>query len=152
MSVRKLPLWVVAVIVAAAGARLAWALGEQLGLSADQLELKYDLDCAVHRSGRVSVLLTVVDPGKIKPIDDIQLTIPSDDGSSYVDLSVSLAVENSDGKLRARAHMNRELAERATIRLVTHTNPNTKTHSPRSWYYHVIPIAEHLNDGDQKAN
>ena len=152
MTGRKLRYWVVAVIVVVAGANLAWALGLQLGQTSEELELKYDVDCTVHKSGRVTVNLTVAEQGRIKPIHDIQLAIPSNDGSGHFDLSLSMATENVDGRLRARAHLNRELADRATIRLLTLTNPKTGKQSLRTWYYHLIPIADHISDGEQQAN
>lgn len=152
MTGRKLRYWIVAAIVVVAGANLAWALGLQLGQSPEELELKYDVDCAVHKSGRVTVNLTVAEQGRIKPIHDIQLAIPSNDGSGYFDLSLSMATKNVDGKLRARAHLSRELADRATIRLLTLTNPETGKQSPRTWYFHLIPIADHISDREQKAD
>ncbi len=152
MTGRKLQYWVVAAIVVAAGANLAWALGFQLGQSPEELELKYDVDCAVHKSGRVTVNLTVAEQGRIKPIHDIQLAIPGNDGSGHFDLSLSMATENVDGKLRARAHLSRELADRATIRLLTLTNPKTGKQSPRTWYFHLIPIADHITDDEPKAD
>ena len=60
MTGRKLRYWIVTAIVVVAGANLAWALGLQLGQSPEELELKYDVDCAVHKSGRVTVNLNVV--------------------------------------------------------------------------------------------
>ena len=152
MSGKKLRLWAIAAIVFVAGANLAWALGFQLGQSSEELELKYDVDCAVHSSGRVTVNLTVAEQGRIKPIHDVQLAIPSDDGSGHFDLSLSMATGNVDGKLRAKAHLSRELAERATIRLLTRTSPETGKQSPRTWYYHLIPISQHIGGGQQKAN
>lgn len=152
MAGKKLRFWAVAAIVLIAGANLAWALGLQLGQSAEALELKYDVDCVVHKSGRATVNLTVAEQGRIKPIYDVQLAIPSDDGSGHFDLLLSMATENVDGKLRSRVHLSRELAERAAIRLLTRINPETGKQSPRTWYYHLIPIAEHISNGEPKAN
>ena len=125
-----------------------WAL--QLSQSKEELELKYDIDCVTHSSGRVTVNLTINEQGKLKPIHDIQLAIPSDDGTGHFDLSVSMATRNVDGKLHARAHLSRDLAERADIRLVTLTSPTTGKKSPRSWYYHLIPVAEYIRKAEQK--
>ena len=152
MSGKKLRFWGVAAIVFVVGANLAWALGFRLGQSTEELELKYDVDCTIHKSGRATVNLTVAEQGRIKPIHDVQLAIPSDDGSGHFDLLLSLATENVDGKLRSRAHLSRELAERATIRLLTRTNPETGKQSTRTWYYHLVPIAEYISNGEPKAN
>ncbi|MBI1310482.1 hypothetical protein GC176_04175 [bacterium] len=150
MSGRKLKRSLLAMIVLAAAAKCVWALGFRLSQSKEQLELKYNVDCTDHDSGRVSINLTITEQGRIKPVHAVQLAIPSDDGTGYFDLSVSLATETVDGKLRARAHLTRELAERATIRLVTRTNPESGGKAERTWYYHVIPIADYIRKRDQK--
>lgn len=152
MAARKLRIWLLAVVAVVATSNLAGALGFRLGETKEQLELKYDVDCTVHGSGRVTVNLTIVEQGRIKPIHDVQLAVPSDDGTGNFDPSLSMATDNIDGKLRARAHMSRELAERATIRLVTRTSPDTGKELPRTWFYHLIPISEYIRDGEQKPN
>jgi len=152
MSGRKLRFWIVAASAVLVGANLAWALGFQLGQSTEELELKYDVNCTVHASGRVTVNLVIAEQGRIKPIEDVQLTIPSDDGTGHADLVVSLATKEVDGKLRARAHLARDLADRASIRLVTWTDPKTGKPTPLTWYYHLIRIADHINGTGQKEN
>lgn len=86
-------------------------------------------------------------------MDSVQLAIPSQDKSGYYDLSISLATENVDGQLTARAHLSRDLAERAEFHLTTHTPPDGNGgKSERTWYYHTIPVAKYIKDAAPKKN
>jgi hypothetical protein len=107
----------------------------------------------VHDSGRVTVNLTITDQGQLKPLDSVQLAVPSRDKSGYYDLSLSLATETVDGKLTARAHLSRDLVEHAEFHLTTHTPPDGNGEkSERTWYYHAIPVAKYIKDAAQKKN
>lgn len=130
-------------------ANLAWALGFQLGETKEQLKLKYDVSVVDHGTGRVTVKLTIVDEGRLKPLDlGVDFVIPSKDGTGHVDLSLSLDRRTVDGKSVVSVHLQRELAERAEIHLKTDRLDGRV--SPLTWYYYVIPIAEYLKDGGQK--
>src|SRR5687767_2762588 len=83
----------------AVSAHLAWAEGFELGESKEQLKLKYDVEVADHGTGRVTVTFTLVDEGRLKPLDrGVSLVVPSDDGTKSVDLSVSVKGKRIDGK------------------------------------------------------
>lgn len=127
---------------------IVWGLGEQLGETKEQLGLKYDVSWVDHGTGRVTVTLAIVDEGRLKPLDSVDLVIPPQDGTGYVDLSLSLATRDVDGKRLAKVHLKRDLAERAEIHLKTSSLDGKK--SPLTWYYHVIPVAEYLKNGGQK--
>ena len=144
----RLPSLMFAAIVLASNS--AWALGFQLGETKEQLKLKYDVSLKDHGTGRVTVNLTIVDEGKLKPLDSVSLVIRSKDGPRFVDLSLSLATRKVDGKLLARVHLKKELAERAEIQLRTSSLDGKK--EALTWYYHVIPIAERLKNGEQKKD
>lgn len=152
MFVRKfrLPAMVFAAIVLPAS--LVWALGEQLGETKEQLKLKYDVSVKDHGTGRVTVVLTIADQGRLKPLYSVHLVVPAKDrdkdGSGYVDLSVSLATREIDGKQVARIHLLKELAERADFQLRTSHLDGKQQLS--LWHYHVIPIAEYFKDAGQK--
>ena len=151
MFVRKfrLPAIVFAAIVLPAS--LVWAIGFQLGETKEQLKLKYDVSVKDHGTGRVTVVLTIADQGKLKPLNSVVLVVPGKDrkdGSGYVDLSLSLATREVDGKQVVRVHLLKELAERAEFQLRTsHLDGKQEAWT---WYYHVIPIAEYIKDGGQK--
>jgi len=149
MNVHKtcLPLVVLAAIVLSAN--LAWALGLELGESKEQLKLKYDVSVVDHGTGRVTITLTIADEGRLVPLDrGVELLIPSKEGTGYVDLSVSLNRRKVEGKQVVSVHLTKELAERAAIQLNT-DNLDGKI-APLTWYYHSIPIARYLKEGNQK--
>jgi len=118
-------------------AGLAWGIGFSLGETKEQLGLKYDVALTDHGTGRVTVNLSIADQGKMQPLTAVDLVIPSS-----VDLSVSLAIEEVDGKQVVRAHLKRDLAERAELQLKTRTLDGKQ--QPLTWYYHTIPLAEYL--------
>lgn len=145
MCVRKLrlPLIVFAAIVLTAN--LAWALGFELGETKEQLRLKYDLSVKDHGTGRITVTLTIADHGRLKPLNSVDLVVPAKDGTNFVDLSVSLATREVDGKQMVHVHLIREMAERARIHLTTSSLDGKK--DPLTWYFHAIPIAKYLKIG-----
>ncbi|WP_339731535.1 hypothetical protein [uncultured Gimesia sp.] len=121
---------------------VAWAIGFEIGQSKEELELKYEISVVDHGTGRVTVNLVIADEGKLKPLDSVDLVISSEDGTTRPDLSVSLATRKEDGKLRVRAHMKKELAERAQLQLKTGTNPRTGKPALLAWFYYPISVAE----------
>lgn len=153
MATRTLRLPLLATATVLLTTTIVLALGHELSATKEELKLKYDVSVTVHGSGRVTVNLTIAEQGKLKPLDSVQIAIPSQDKSGYYDLSISLATENVDGKLTARAHLSRDLAERAQLRLVTHTLPDgSGGKSERTWYYHTIPIAKYIQDTAPKKD
>ena len=153
MTARALRLPLLATAAVLLTATIVLALGHELSATKEELKLQYDVSATVHDSGRVTVNLTIADQGQLKPLDSVQLAVPSQDKSGYYDLSISLATENVDGKLTARAHLSRDLAERAELRLTTHTPPDGNGgKSERTWYYHTIPVAKYIQDAAQKKN
>jgi hypothetical protein len=148
----RLPAIVIAVIVLPAS--LVWALEFQLGETKDQLKLKYDVSVTDHGTGRVTVVLSIADQGRLKPLNSIDLVIPSKEqikngGTGRPDLSLSLAIREVEGKQVARVHLLRDLAERVEIHLKTRHFDGKQ--EALTWYYHMIPIAEHLKNAGQKT-
>ncbi|MEX2176288.1 MAG: hypothetical protein WD872_18140 [Pirellulaceae bacterium] len=142
-----LPLVALAIFVSAA--THVWALGFQLSETKEQLKLNYEVTAQDHGTGRVTVVLTIADEGRLAPLDrGVDLVIPSQEGTGYVDLSLSLERKSVDGKQVVRVHLKRELAKRAEIQLKTNTLDGKQ--SPRTWYYHSIPLADHLPEGEPK--
>lgn len=131
---------------------LAWALGFELGESKDELKLKYDMSVTDHKTGRVTIVLKIEDYGRLKPLFAVDLSIPdeeSHDGRGhYMDLVVSMAHRKEDGQDVYRAHMLRELAERASISLKTSHMDGKQT--PLTWYFHRIPIAKYMKESEKK--
>jgi hypothetical protein len=132
------------VAVVALSASLAWALGFQLGESKDELKLKYDVAVDDHGTGRVTVVVSISDQGRLKPLDSVDLSIPAEGKSGMADLSLSLAASEENGKQVVRVHLLKEWAKRAEILLKTHHIDGKQ--EVRTWYYHSIPIAGYLKD------
>jgi hypothetical protein len=148
MPVRKLRLPPVMFAAIVSAANLAWAVGFELGESKDQLKLKYEVSLTDHGTGRITVVFTIADQGRLKPLNSVDLVIPSNDGTGHFDLWVPLATEEVDGKLSGRVHLKSELAQRAEIHLRTSSLDGKQ--EALTWYYHVIPIAEYLKGAETR--
>jgi hypothetical protein len=131
---------------------LAWALGFELGQTKEELKLKYDMSVTEHKTGRVTVVLKIEDYGRLKPVYAVDLSIPAKESHNgrghYMDLVVSMALQKEGDKDVARVHILRGLAERASIKLKTGHLDGKQ--SPRTWYYHSIPIAKYLKETGEK--
>ena len=131
----------------------AWGLDFGLGETKEELKLKYDIAVEEHtfdgaNTGRVTVVLTLADEGRLKPLDGVQLDIlgqeKNKDGSNWMDLVLLIDMRKvDDGKRIGRVHIRKDLAERAVIRLNTRTLDG-KTMNLTGGMYHVIPIAKYL--------
>jgi|TARA_R110002111_G_scaffold212165_2_gene275468 hypothetical protein len=123
-----------------------WAIEFEIGQSKEELGLKYELSVVDHGTGRVTVVLDIADEGKLKPINSISLYIPSEGKTGRPDLLVSLASTTVDGKTKVRAHMIKELAERAQLQLKTRSDPQTGKPTPLTGYYYTIHVDEFIRD------
>jgi hypothetical protein len=139
LPVSTLSVSTLALVAALLSANVAWGLGFELSETKEQLKLEYDLSVTDHGTGRVTINLTITNEGRLGPLDGVTLEIPSQDGSGYSDLSVALARREADGKQQYHAHLRKDWADRGAIHLKTHTLDGKS--SPRTWYYHAIPIA-----------
>jgi len=136
---------VVAVLVLSAGR--AAGIGFVLSETKDELKLKYDVAVQDHQSGRVTIVFTLADEGRLRPLDAVKFSIPSQkkesDGSYYYDLVIAVdMVATGNGTRVGRVHLLKEWAERGEISLDTHaldgkTDPLTRLH-------HRIPIADYM--------
>lgn len=142
MTIRKYARPLLAVAVVGLVANIVWALGFQLGESKAELKLEYDVKVVDHGTGRVTVVLTLADEGRLRPLSAIQLMVPSSDGTNHVDMSVAVGTRKVDGKEVARVHLLRKTAERAQLQLRTwHFDGKQE---PLTWYYHVIELKDYL--------
>jgi hypothetical protein len=141
----RLSLMMLATIAFTGG--VAWGIGFVLGESKEELKLEYDVAVQDHGTGRVTIVLTLADEGRLKPLDEVQLVIPDQkknaDGGHWMDLVVSIDMRAADGGERVgRVHIKKDLAERAQIQLNTHTMDGNL--DPLTRLHHVIPIADYL--------
>ncbi len=145
----RLPLAMLAALVFYWAADRAWGIGFYLRETKEELKLKYEVTVQDHKTGRVTVVFALVDEGRLKPLDEVQLVIPAqeknEDGSNWMDLVVSIDMVKSDGEKRVgRVHLLKELAERGQIQLNTHTIDGKMDGLTR--LHHVIPIAKYMNN------
>ena len=144
MNARTMCLSLLVFVALVLPASHVWALGLELSESKEQLKLKYEVSLVDHGTGRVTIHVTIADEGRLKPLQNIELAVPGQDGTGYYDLVVSLETRDANGKQSVRAHLSKELAERGSIRLITRTLDGKQ--SPATWYFHRIPIAEYIKD------
>jgi hypothetical protein len=125
----------------------AGAIGFILGETKEELKLEYELSVQDHGTGRVTLVFTLADEGRLAPLDEVQLAIPAEekneDGSYWFDLVVAIDMARADdGKRVGRVHILKEWAERAEIQLNTHTKDGKM--DPLTRLRHVIRVAEHM--------
>ena len=130
-------------------ANRVWGIGFYLKETKDELKLKYEVTVTDHKTGRVTVVFTLADEGRLRPLDEVQLVVPAqeknEDGSNWMDLVVSIDMIKTDGGKRAgRVHLLKSLAERAEIQLNTHTMDGQMDGLTR--LHHQIRIAKYLNN------
>jgi len=120
------------------------AMGLVLGDSKEKLRLKYDVSVFDHDTGRVTVTFSLEDEGRLKPIDSIDLSIPSKEkhtGGGYKsDLTISMATRKEGNKQVARVHIRKDWAARAEIQLKTGYLDGKQ--EAMTWYSHSIPLKE----------
>jgi hypothetical protein len=125
----------------------SWAIYYGLGPSKDEWKLKYDV--AVHEAdrGKVTVVFTLADEGRLKPIYSIDLVVfskqtDSQGGRSY-DVKAPIELKpTEDGKRVGQVQIPKEFADRAKIRIITHMVDGKR--QPSGGAYYDIPIAKYL--------
>ncbi len=119
-------------------------LGFELRETKEELKLDYDVSVVDHDTGRVTLVITLKDDGRLKPIRNVDLYIPSKKkhagGGFMSDLSLSLDLREAEGHRVARVHISKELAEKAELRVKT--NHLDGKQEPMTWYYHRIKFKD----------
>ena len=133
-------------------------MGFELAESKEELKLDYDVSIVDHDTGRVTLVFTPKDDGRLKPVSNVDLYIPSDKkhvgGGVMSDLSLSLDLREVEGQRIARVHIAKELAENAQLKIKT--NHLDGKREPRTWYYHKISFkdfaAKKQGEADSEPN
>ena len=149
MFKRKPRIFLMVLAIAVVIGNVAWVLGFKLGETKEQLKLAYDVSMTDHGTGRVTVKLEIADPGRLAPLSSVYLVVPGESGTGHVDLSLAVETRKVDKKQVARVHLLKELAARAELQLRTNHLDGKQT--PMTWYYHAIPLSEHIKDADAQA-
>ena len=115
------------VLVAAAMVLMSaysWAIFNGLPASKDDWKLKYDVEVNPADSNTLSVMFTLADEGRLKPIHSITLVAfsrqtDSQGGRAY-DLKVPIELKpTADGKRVGQVQIRKDVADRAMIRILT---------------------------------
>jgi hypothetical protein len=103
----------------------SWAVYYELGPSKDEWGLKYDGDVTVTNEGKLNVLFTLADQGRLKPIHSVHifaLSRPNSDGSRTYLLKAPMAMTpTQDGKLTGQMQIGRELTDLAVVRIFSYS-------------------------------
>ena len=139
----------VAVATAFFSAGRASAEGYILGETKEALKLDYEVAATDHETGRVTVVLTIADAGRLEPLDEVRLNAPAQDGTNYVDLSVALAIQDRDGKRQVVVHGQKELVQRSELHLTSRRLDGKA--EELTFYVHPIPLAPYFDAQPKKT-
>jgi hypothetical protein len=137
---------VVAAIVLMSGR--SWAMYHGLGPSKDEWKLKYDVEVNAADSDTLTVVFTLADEGRLKPIYSIELIAfsrqtDSQGGRAY-DVKAPIQLKRTkDGKRAGQVQIRKEFVDRAMIRILTLTVDGQQQLSGAAYY--DIPLKKFLN-------
>jgi hypothetical protein len=143
---------VVAAIVLVSGR--SWAMFYGLGPSKDEWKLKYDVEVNAADGDTLTVVFTLADEGRLKPIYSIDLVAfskqtDSQGGRSY-DVKAPIQLKTTkDGKRAGQVQIRKEFVNRAIIRILTQTVDGQR--QPFAAYYD-IPLRKFLNKAPTTAS
>lgn len=128
--------------------RSASAIGFLLSETKEELKLQYTVAVHDYGNGRVSIEFTLIDEGRLKPLDEVQFQVlakePGPDGGYAADLLFSIQMHKGEGgKSHGYVTITKDLAERAEILLNTHTMDGKLDVMTR--LHHVIPVKQFMN-------
>jgi len=137
---------VVAAVVLMSGR--CWAIYYGLGPSKDEWGLKYDVAVTDAGSGTLTVVFTLADEGRLKPIYSIELVAfskqtDSQGGRSY-DVKAPIELKpTEDGQRTGQVQIPKKFAAGAKIRILTQMVDGKR--QPSGGAHYDIPIAKYLS-------
>lgn len=146
-------LLVVAVMVLISGR--CWAVFHGLGPSKDEWGLKYDVAVSDAGNDKLTVLFTLADEGRLKPIYSIHLVAfskqtDSQGGRSY-DAKLPLELKmTQDGRRVGQVQIRKEFADRAMFRILTLTVDGKRQTAGAAYY--DIPIVKFMSKAPASAS
>lgn len=144
---------VVAAIVLVSGR--CWAIRQGLGPSKDDWKLKYDVAVSEADGDKLTVVFTLADEGRLKPIYSIDLVAFSrqtdNQGGRSYDVMVPIELKpTQDGKRAGEVQIRKEFVDRAKIRIITLTVDGKR--QPSGGAFFDIPIAKYLKKAPAAAS
>jgi hypothetical protein len=126
----------------------SWAIRQGLAPSKDEWGLKYDVTVSEADADTLTVVFTLADEGRLKPIYSLDLVAFSkqtdNQGGRSYDLQVPLELKTTDdGKRAAQVSLRKEFLDRAKIRIITLTVDGKR--QPSGGVFYDIPIKKYLN-------
>ncbi len=133
----------------------SWAIYYWLGPSKDEWKLKYDVAVQDADGDKLTVVFTLADEGRLKPIYSIDLVAFSkqtdNQGGRSYDVKVPIELKpTEDGKRTGQVQIRKEFVDRAKIRIITLTVDGKRQLSGGAYY--DIPIAKYLNKSPAAAS
>jgi hypothetical protein len=126
----------------------SWAIYYGLPPSSDEYGLKYDVKVIDADSDTLTVVFTLADEGRLKPIYSIDLVAFSkqtdNQGGRSYDVKAPIELKPTEGGKRAgQVQIRKEFVGRAKIRILTQMVDGKR--QPSGGAYHDIPIAKYWN-------
>lgn len=132
----------------------SWAIYYRLGPSKDEWGLKYDVAVQDADSDEVTVVFTLADEGRLKPIYSIELVAfskqtDSQGGRSY-DVKEPIELKpTEDGRRAGQVQIRKEFLDRAKIRILTQMVDGKR--QPSGGSYVDIPLSKFLKKAPAAA-
>lgn len=136
-------------------AERSWAIRQGLGPSKDEWKLKYDVAVYEADGDNLTVVFTLADEGRLKPLYSVDLVAFSKQtdpqgGRSY-DAMVPIKLKpTKDGKRVGQAQISKQFLDRAKIRLITLTIDGQR--QPSGGAFYDIPLGKYFNTGPTTAS
>jgi hypothetical protein len=132
-----------------------WAVYNVLGPSKDEWGLKYDVQVSDAGGGTLTVVFTLADEGRLKPLSLIELIAFSKEtdnqGGHTYDVKAPIVLKPSqDGRRAGHVQIRKEFADRAQIRILTDRVDGQPQQS--GWACYEIPMNKFLNKAPAAAS
>ena len=132
-----------------------WAIRNGLGPSKDEWKLKYDVAVSEADGDKLTVVFTLADEGRLKPIYSIDLVAFSkqtdNQGGRSYDVKAPIKLKpTEDGQRTGQVQIPKKFAAGAKIRILTQMVDGKR--QPSGGAYHDIPIAKYLNKAPAAAS
>jgi hypothetical protein len=132
-----------------------WAIYYGLGPSKDEWGLKYEVEVRDAGIDKLTVVLTLADEGRLKPVYSIDLVAFSkqtdNQGGRSYDVKAPIELKpTEDGRRAGQVQIRREFLDRAKIRILTRMLDGKQ--QPSGGVYYDIPIAKYLNKSPAAAS
>jgi hypothetical protein len=131
-----------------------WAVFYPLGPSKDEWKLKYDVEVREADGDKLTVVFTLADEGRLKPISSINLVAFSEPdrlGGRTYDVKAPFELKPiKDGRRAGQAQMRKRFVDRAKIRILT-LMVDGKRQTAGAAYFD-IPIAKYMKTAPAAAS